>query len=73
MGTEFETELCGDHYAIADGSQGFADQFLVPGTGPYASAVSKKVTPRSTAARIKEIICCRSGGWAIGGGHSHAT
>jgi hypothetical protein len=30
--------------------------------GPYASAVSKKVTPRSTAARTSAIISLRSGG-----------
>ncbi len=29
--------------------------------GPYTSAVSKNVTPRSTAVRIKEIISCLSG------------
>src|SRR5215211_363801 len=28
--------------------------------GPYTSAVSKKVTPRSTAARITAMPCCRS-------------
>src|SRR5438270_1334392 len=28
--------------------------------GPYTSAVSKNVTPRSTAARISEIPCCLS-------------
>ena len=30
--------------------------------GPYTWAVSKKVTPRSTAVRISEIIACLSAG-----------
>lgn len=29
---------------------------------PYTSAVSKKVTPRSNAARISPMACCRSAG-----------
>ena len=41
--------------------------------GPYTSAVSKNVTPRSTAARMSEIISCLFDGRAVAKAHSHAA
>jgi hypothetical protein len=59
LGIKFEPELGGDHHLLADMRECFAHQVLVT-NGPYASAVSKKVTPRSTAARINLIASCLS-------------
>jgi len=41
--------------------------------GPYTSAVSKNVTPSSTAARITGIISCLSFGRTVAEAHSHAA
>ena len=41
--------------------------------GPYTSAVSKNVTPRSTAARSTAIMASRGRGWGRSSGHSHGA
>jgi hypothetical protein len=61
LGTKFEPEFGGDHHVPAEGSKRFAYEFFVC-ERPYASAVSKKVMPRSTADRRSRIISCLSAG-----------
>jgi hypothetical protein len=53
-------ELGRDHDLLAHRRKGFAHEFFVRKNGPYASAVSKKVTPRSKADRMRAIISCLS-------------
>ena len=53
-------ELGCDHDLVAHRRQGFAHEFFVFVCGPYASAVSKRGTPRSKADRMREIISCLS-------------
>ena len=60
VGTELVAELGGDHDLVPDGGQRFAHELLVR-ERTVDWAVSKKVTPRSTAARIRAIISCLSG------------
>ncbi len=59
VGIEFESELGGYHHLPAERSKGFAHEFSFV-NGPYTSAVSKNVTPRSTADRINVIPSCLS-------------
>jgi hypothetical protein len=57
-GIEVEAELGGNHHMVADRGKGFAHELFVDKRAEV-SAVSKKVTPRSTAARITAIMSCR--------------
>ena len=57
---EREPELRGDHHPVADRTERLAHELLVHERA-YASAVSKNVTPRSTADRRSEIIARWSG------------
>jgi hypothetical protein len=56
-----EAELGGDNDLLPEGESASptSSSFV---NGPYTSAVSKKVTPGSTAARIKAIMSCLSPG-----------
>ena len=60
LGLVSHPEFGRDDYFAAKRSERFAYQFFVHGSGPYTSAVSKNVTPRSTAAWSREIISCLS-------------
>ena len=58
---DVEPELAGDDDVVAVGRERLADELLVRvrAVDPI-SAVSKKVTPCSTAERTRSIIVCRS-------------
>jgi hypothetical protein len=58
---EVEAELGGNRHLAFEGRKRLADELLVDERA-IDSAVWKKLTPRSTAARISSIISCLSAG-----------
>jgi len=58
---DVKAELGGDQHSVAQGAEGLADEFLIHERSIHLSGV-KKVTPRSTAARMSKIPCSFSTG-----------
>jgi len=59
LGVNLEPELGRDHHLVTHGSESLAHELFIH-ERTVTSAVSKKVTPRSTAARMSAIISCLS-------------
>ena len=64
LGREVPGELGSDHDLVAEGGDGFA-QDAFHSNGPYASAATKKVTPRSKARWRAQPRACTGAGLAI--------